>query len=266
MRLSHRDFERFVRALRDVYTLRPVHTFFRATTGVLRRVIPSDQCTWFVYDLSDRPRLDTVVEDEPRITPTIAARVEEVLLTHPFAGTWLQGGPRSALTSTDFARSVRDAHRSSAEDVYRHLELNYELAVPVKFTSRRAIGVTLVRKANGFTERDRTLLTMFQPHLNQAYSNAELIEPSSAHHGTAEVLAGRYELTGRESQIGYWIIQGKTNWEIAYILGIGERTVEKHVERLLRKLHVDNRTSAATFLLRQHRSVAAGSATDPGRS
>lgn len=246
MRLSQMDLARFVATLSEIYALRPISGFFQVTTRILREIITADQCTWFVYGMGPRPRLERVVEFEPRITVQIAARVEEALLTHPFAGYWLGGGPQTALTSTDFALAVRDAHRSSVPDVYRHLELNYELAVPVHFTPRQAIGVTLVRKTRGFTERDRMLLTLFQPHLRQAYSNAQLAE-RLAPAQTAEQLD--FDLTPREAQVGYWIARGKTNWEIARILTIGERTVEKHVERILRKLHVENRTAAAGQLL-----------------
>jgi DNA-binding NarL/FixJ family response regulator len=59
-------------------------------------------------------------------------------------------------------------------------------------------------------------------------------------------------LTKRESQVAFWIAQGKTNREIAIILTVRPRTIEKHVENVLRKLHVENRTTAALLLV--HRS------------
>jgi DNA-binding CsgD family transcriptional regulator len=42
-----------------------------------------------------------------------------------------------------------------------------------------------------------------------------------------------------------WIVHGKTNKEIALILDISPRTVNKYLEQIFRKLSVDNRTSAA---------------------
>ena len=57
-------------------------------------------------------------------------------------------------------------------------------------------------------------------------------------------------LTPKERQVARWIAQAKTNWEIGTILGISTRTVEKHVEHLLRKLRVENRTAAALELVR----------------
>ena len=52
-------------------------------------------------------------------------------------------------------------------------------------------------------------------------------------------------LTRRETEVLVWVAQGKTNGEIGTILGSSARTVEKHLERLFRKLGVETRTAAA---------------------
>ena len=52
-------------------------------------------------------------------------------------------------------------------------------------------------------------------------------------------------LTPRETEVLTWIAQGKTNYEIGAILGACTGTICKHVERILRKLCVENRTSGA---------------------
>jgi DNA-binding CsgD family transcriptional regulator len=56
-------------------------------------------------------------------------------------------------------------------------------------------------------------------------------------------------LTPREAEILLWVAQGKTNPEIATILGIGLTTVKKHLEATFAKLGVENRTSAAALAL-----------------
>lgn len=56
-------------------------------------------------------------------------------------------------------------------------------------------------------------------------------------------------LTPREAEILLWVSQGKTNPEIAMILGIGLTTVKKHLEAVFAKLGVENRTSAAALAL-----------------
>ena len=65
----------------------------------------------------------------------------------------------------------------------------------------------------------------------------------------AENPLGLLALTAREMEVLTWIAQGKTNYEIGVILGACTGTISKHVERILRKLCVENRTSAAAVAL-----------------
>ena len=58
----------------------------------------------------------------------------------------------------------------------------------------------------------------------------------------------RSNLTPRELEALHWIAEGKSNSEIAIILGISAGTAKLHVERILAKLGVENRTAAALFL------------------
>jgi DNA-binding CsgD family transcriptional regulator len=56
---------------------------------------------------------------------------------------------------------------------------------------------------------------------------------------------GSLGLTARETEVLNWIAQGKTNYEIGVILSACTGTICKHVERILSKLCVENRTAAA---------------------
>ncbi len=60
---------------------------------------------------------------------------------------------------------------------------------------------------------------------------------------------GSLGLTARETEVLNWIAQGKTNYEIGVILSACTGTICKHVERILRKLCVENRTAAAAIAL-----------------
>jgi DNA-binding NarL/FixJ family response regulator len=56
-------------------------------------------------------------------------------------------------------------------------------------------------------------------------------------------------LTPREAEVLFWVARGKTNDEIATVLGIGLTTVKKHLESTFAKLGVENRTAAAAMAL-----------------
>jgi DNA-binding NarL/FixJ family response regulator len=52
-------------------------------------------------------------------------------------------------------------------------------------------------------------------------------------------------LTPRVAEVLLWVAQGKTNPEVATILGISEQTVKKHVMEVMARLGVETRTAAA---------------------
>lgn len=53
-----------------------------------------------------------------------------------------------------------------------------------------------------------------------------------------------FGLSPREAEVLLWVAQGKTNPEIATILGISEETVKKHMKEVLGTLGVETRTAA----------------------
>jgi DNA-binding CsgD family transcriptional regulator len=68
-------------------------------------------------------------------------------------------------------------------------------------------------------------------------SESVLIDPKQ--------LQSAWQLTQREAEVLQWMVEAKSNADIAQITNTSPRTVEKHVERILHKLQVENRTAAA---------------------
>ncbi len=64
-----------------------------------------------------------------------------------------------------------------------------------------------------------------------------------------QALQAAFDLTDRETQVLFWLSRGKTNQEIAQILEMSPRTVNKHLEPVFRKLGVENRTAAVATAL-----------------
>jgi DNA-binding NarL/FixJ family response regulator len=54
-------------------------------------------------------------------------------------------------------------------------------------------------------------------------------------------------LTPRETEVLSWLAKGKTNRDIADILGMSPRTVNKHLEHIFEKLGVETRAAAAAL-------------------
>ena len=85
-----------------------------------------------------------------------------------------------------------------------------------------------------------------------AVGAGELLFRLSRHdpRGGEEVLKARFPLTAREAEVLLWLARGKSNRDIAAILDLAPRTVNKHLETVFAKLGVENRASAAVLAVR----------------
>jgi DNA-binding NarL/FixJ family response regulator len=64
------------------------------------------------------------------------------------------------------------------------------------------------------------------------------------------ILKDRLDLTSREAQVLLWLSYGKATRDIADILNLSPRTVDKHLEQVYNKLGIANRASAASIATR----------------
>jgi DNA-binding response OmpR family regulator len=65
-----------------------------------------------------------------------------------------------------------------------------------------------------------------------------------------ERLNARLPLTRREAEVLLWLSRGKSNRDIAQILDVSYRTINKHLEQIYPKLGVETRTSAVALAIR----------------
>ncbi len=89
--------------------------------------------------------------------------------------------------------------------------------------------------------RAARMLELLVPHLLAAWLRVNCEEGEQ---GLAPPNPGREILTVREVEILNWVEKGKSNNEIAQILTISHLTVKNHVQKILRKLNVQNRAQA----------------------
>ena len=89
--------------------------------------------------------------------------------------------------------------------------------------------------------RQTYFVELVVPFLHLAWVRSQINRPSESAGANP---AGVRLLTSREQEILRWIHVGKSNIEIGAILGISPLTVKNHVQKILRKLNVRNRTQA----------------------
>jgi DNA-binding CsgD family transcriptional regulator len=260
MRVATYDADRVLRILPPLYSYSPLNEFLTTSIRLLHGLLPCDHCAWFLYEHKDRFRLRAIAESDRRVTRDVAAILEEGVASHPLARHCAMARPAGAVLLSDAPERARMEHRERYAEIYRLLEMDHEIVLPIVLSSERAVGVSFRTRARDFTERDRHLLNVLQPHARRAFANAELVDARENSRPVQSALADTSLLTDREADVAFWIAEGKTNCEIGLILGMATRTVEKHVEHLLAKLRVENRTTAAIQLRTLMRALPANAA------
>jgi DNA-binding CsgD family transcriptional regulator len=227
-----------------------VEEFKEAVFPALRKAIRGDHVSWVGYQFMPLPRMVQMEESERLITAASVAVWERNITAHPFSQYWLRTGDRSALILSDFL-TQRQYREEPMFDEMRGYGVRYTLSIAMSATRNGAAALSFAGMSQDFTERDRTMLNLLRPHILQARRHAErgsALLASGAMQQAEEHHDRLAELTLREKEVADWIALGKTNAEMGLILGASPRTIEKHVQRVLEKLLVENRTAAAILI------------------
>lgn len=151
------------------------------------------------------------------------------------------------------------------------------LAVPLFNDGRTVVSLVLERRGPAFSRRDRERLALLRPHLAFLYRQAcsgRPPAPMAPPRARPEAEPGpgcgcesvTAALTQREAQVMHWLAFGKTDADIAALMSISRRTVQKHLEHIYVKLGVETRTAAvmrSAAVRPQSVPVAMG---EPGRA
>lgn len=141
-----------------------------------------------------------------------------------------------AVVLADASSRIVFATRLAADLLHKHFPDGLNNHLP---PSLEAEGTPLIVRR--FAERDCNDLQML------------VLEELGSPPGPAALMA--LGLTAREAEVLYWIAQGKSNPDIATILGANIRTVHKHVEHIFQKLGIETRNAAMLAALEILRPV-----------
>ena len=133
------------------------------------------------------------------------------------------------------------------------------LAIRTQFPEARIIGLSTY---GGDEDIRRALQAGMRAYLTKDVLHDELIRAIRAVHGGETYLTAAVrgalasgslpaDLSAREMEVLALIVKGKSNKQIGFVLGIAEHTVKNHVKNILDKLHVEDRTQAATAAIRR---------------
>ena len=105
--------------------------------------------------------------------------------------------------------------------------------------------------------RIEEILARLTTHVRNARLTRQAMNAMRQGHPTADAASAsdtarldEAALTPRETEVLSWLAKGKTNRDIADILGMSHRTVNKHLEHIFEKLGVETRAAAAALASR----------------
>jgi DNA-binding CsgD family transcriptional regulator len=264
--LSQEDFDLLQAGILELNSFRDLKTFRNALPGIMLRLIPAEYFVWNeILFIEGTPNLVDFVESTAGVLRPFVQRMTPLFPEHPFNASFMGNPDPTPLMFSDFytleelfkTRLYQVAHAPVAHNPPHGW--CRQLSVPVLLHPGLISSLNFVGHQEDFTERDREILNIVRKHFKQAYQNTEAATARAT--AISQPLMS-FQLTFREAEIGLWLAEGKSNPEIAAILGLSPRTVEKHVENILAKLKVENRTAAAVLIAGSQRSQPG----DPSRA
>lgn len=249
MRLSHKDYAVLEQAIYELYEPRNLKSFLGDIPAILSKLVHSDYSGWYEYQIKSPGEpaiLAKMAESVPATKSEVAKDLAKNITKHPFTKYFIEScGDQTALKLSDFLTQAQ-LQRTFISDLYRRWgNFRHNLAIPVNGEIGTACAIGFCNVKNDFTERDRLMLNLFRRHFDRAHRNAKI---ATSRAGVTVVSMKGYGFSARETEISLWLAQGKSNRDISLILHANLRTVEKHVEQILRKLGVENRTAAALLI------------------
>jgi len=195
----------------------------------LGQLVPCDSISFFELDPGHRRCGGHGCAHKPELTPAFWLHY---WACPPCSYPERTGDFRSVRKVSDYY-SQRQWHSSPMYSEYlSHFAVEHELIVCLPAVPGRSLRLLLRRERGDFGERDRLLLALLRPHLEDVYRDSQRRR------------AGAPRLTARQWELLRLVAAGSSNAEIGRQLCLSEGTVRKHLENIFERLHVSTRTAA----------------------
>jgi DNA-binding CsgD family transcriptional regulator len=178
-RLRSKDAKQILKFLRDLYALREKNAFTSHLVSSLPGLISADAYT---YNEMDHARGQASYKLWPNnFTPIKHA--QEILgrFAHqiPMLAQW-ERGDGQALKISDFLSTRSFQKKEIYNEFYYPMRIPFAIGIALSANRHCLVTIAHHRGHADFTERERTALNMIQPHIYQAYANAQVVTQMQA--------------------------------------------------------------------------------------
>ncbi len=159
--------------------------------------------------------------------------------------------------------SARDFYSQTAledldifQEVYRPMRYDDHCFMHVPAGPNEIVFAGFLRDGRPFDDAEKAVFAAVQPHLSHG---RRLALAMTAADGTpiSPELFERAGFTPRECDVIHWLTQGKSNDEIATILGLRADSVSRHLRSIYEKMGVEHRVAATIHALQTARAIHA---------
>ena len=214
-------------------------SYAEAGVRLLPTLVASEMTTLSVCDLASGRR-EVVACPATRLGSADRECFDRFFFEHPLVRYHALTRGAGAHRISDSIAFSRFRHGALYGEYYRRIGIDHAIALPLHVDDRTLVSFVLNRRARDFSDRDRDVLDLARTTLSGMYRC--LRPPRRSGRAQARLVA---TLTPRERQVVEWLAAGKTDRDIAAIVGCSHRTVQKHLQRIYDKLGVETRTAAA---------------------
>lgn len=232
-------------ALHRLYAIKEMSEFPIHVMGVIADVLPTAYISFDQINLKTGEALNIFDRPIPFTREEFMARWQAHCHEHPGIAHLEAGGKSTVFTISDFLTQRQFQRTDLYQEVVRHFGVRDQLGIILPVPDH-ILGIA-VNRDTGFTQEEKQLMKMLQPHFAQAFANAQVFTSLK---GAPEVdyrCWRQHGLTHRECEVLRWIMEGKRNSEIGIILNARPRTISKHVQNIFGKFHVETRGAAAAL-------------------
>lgn len=220
--------------------------FGRSLTRLVEELVPGAVISLDeIHAPTGTYQLAHTLPDESLVRQAVG-RLTQVFAQSPVHQYMDSGGPEQILDLRQLAPTAVLERTDFYQDVLKPLSIEQQIALRL---DRPGWTCTLtLNRDTAFEPELKTFLTHAAPALIAAHRVACEVRRLRAMTGTAESPPELPSLTPREWEVLTWMREGKRNSEISLILACSVRTVEKHVENILRKTGTETRSAAIRLL------------------
>jgi DNA-binding CsgD family transcriptional regulator len=238
--LKRSDYEATVALLGAVAeSTRDFASYADAGVRLLPTLVASEMTTLSVCDLASGRR-EVVACPSARLGAADRACFDRFFFAHPLVRYHAVARGPGVHRISDSIAFARFREGALYDEYYRRIGIDHAMALPLYVDDRTLVSFVLNRRRRDFSDRDRDVLDLARATLAGMYRG--LRPPRRAGEAPSRLAPS---LTPREREVIDWLSAGKTDRDIAAIVGCSHRTVQKHLQRIYDKLGVETRTAAA---------------------